>query len=99
MNVVYSPLRDNFFAPVEDQIDVALNGAQRTARALDKGQKVLVTCYLGKNRSGLVSALALHLLTGCGGDEAVRTVKKGRPGALENPQFTAYLMALEPRHT
>jgi protein-tyrosine phosphatase len=56
----------------------------------------LVTCAAGLNRSGLVSALVLHLLTGTSGEACVRQVRLRRPGALTNAYFVAALESLTP---
>ena len=73
--------------------------ASRVATALGSGKRVLVTCYMGLNRSGLVSALALYLV-GEGritGRDAVVIVQSGRPGALCNKAFVAMLEDLPAR--
>ena len=66
----------------------AVNTAQRVARRVRRGRGVLVTCAQGRNRSGLVSCITLHLLTGMRGAEAVAHVKRMRGRlACTNPQF------------
>ncbi|MFS8198779.1 protein phosphatase [Streptomyces sp. CWNU-52B] len=64
----------------------------RTAReALDDGRRVLVRCYHGYNRSGLVVAHAL-VLAGRPADEAIRLIRSHRsPWALHNDLFVEYL--------
>jgi protein-tyrosine phosphatase len=67
--------------------------AQAASDALDEGRKVLVRCYHGYNRSGLVIA---HALIGSGrsAEEAIRTVRARRsPWALHNDLFVDYLRA------
>jgi protein-tyrosine phosphatase len=53
-----------------------------------------VTCWAGRNRSGLVTAIALHKLTGFSGVQCVRIIRKARPLALTNLQFRAAIKAL-----
>ena len=65
--------------------------AEIVARRVRSGERVLVTCAMGRNRSGLVSALALHFLTGISGAEAARLVKARRHNALTNRYFMAAL--------
>jgi protein-tyrosine phosphatase len=72
-----------------------LAGVIRLARAaddaLEEGRRVLVRCYHGYNRSGLVVAHAL-VLAGHSADEAVRMVRARRgPWALHNERFVEYL--------
>lgn len=74
-----------------------LAGVIRLARAaddaLEDGRRVLVRCYHGYNRSGLVVAHAL-VLAGYGADEAIRLIRSRRsPWALHNELFEEYLRA------
>jgi protein-tyrosine phosphatase len=83
------------------QIEVAADAAKRAANAYRRGERVLVTCAEGRNRSGLVTALALHFATGCGGPAAVEIVKARRLAptgpALSNPTFENFLRAIPPQ--
>lgn len=65
--------------------------AQRAAQLLSKGNKVLVTCMAGLNRSGMVAAMALHLHTGWSGEECVRHIQSQRSMALCNETFEQWL--------
>lgn len=56
------------------------------AAALVRDERVLVTCALGLNRSGIVNALAM-LQLGCDAQSAVAIIRQQRPGALHNPHF------------
>ncbi|WP_328493977.1 dual specificity protein phosphatase family protein [Streptomyces sp. NBC_00414] len=65
--------------------------ARATEEALDSGRRVLVRCYHGYNRSGLVVAHAL-VLAGYTADEAIRLIRSRRsPWALHNELFVKYL--------
>jgi protein-tyrosine phosphatase len=67
--------------------------AQAASEALDEGRKVLVRCYHGYNRSGLVIAHAL-VRGGRSAEEAIRTIRARRsPWALHNDLFVDYLRA------
>lgn len=67
--------------------------AQATNEALDEGRRVLVRCYHGYNRSGLVVAHAL-VRAGHSAEEAIRTIRARRsPWALHNELFVDYLRA------
>lgn len=66
----------------------AIHLAGRVARRVAQGKHVLVTCAMGWNRSGLVTALACHRLTGLSGDQIVRRVRVKRGvRALSNESF------------
>ncbi|MEU3344101.1 protein phosphatase [Streptomyces sp. NPDC006700] len=72
-----------------------LAGVIRLARAacdaLDQDRRVLVRCYSGYNRSGLVIAHAL-VRQGRSADEAIRLIRARRsPWALHNELFVDYL--------
>lgn len=89
LEVLRCPLDDDPLQPLTD-IDwtKAVNTAQRVGRRVRRGRRVLVTCAAGRNRSGLVSCIALHLLTGMRGAEAIAHVKRMRGDlACTNPQF------------
>lgn len=85
-----------------EKLKVALQGARRVVKAVKAGQRALVTCAAGMNRSGLVSALTLHLLYGWPGERCIQQVRKGRPPKkgyrpLTNADFTAALRRLPAR--
>lgn len=61
--------------------------AQRVTERVRHKDRVLVTCHQGRNRSGLVTALALTRLYQVSGTEAVSWVKRSRALALTNPAF------------
>ncbi|MEU7382437.1 protein phosphatase [Streptomyces sp. NPDC042207] len=72
-----------------------LAGVIRLARAacdaLDQDRRVLVRCYSGYNRSGLVVAHAL-VRQGRSSEEAIRLIRARRsPWALHNELFVDYL--------
>jgi protein-tyrosine phosphatase len=67
--------------------------AQAASEALDEGRKVLVRCYHGYNRSGLVIAHAL-VRRGHSAEQAIRLIRSRRsPWALHNDLFVDYLRA------
>lgn len=75
-----------------------LAGVIRLARAaneaLDAGRRVLVRCYHGYNRSGLVVAHALVQRAHTSPDEAIQLIRSRRSAwALHNELFVEYLRA------
>ncbi|MEV2197712.1 dual specificity protein phosphatase family protein [Streptomyces phaeochromogenes] len=72
-----------------------LAGVMRLARTADEareaGRRVLVRCYHGYNRSGLVVAHAL-IRAGSTAEDAIRLIRSRRsPWALHNELFVDYL--------
>ena len=65
--------------------------AGRVVTEMQRGGCVLTHCWGGRNRSGLISALALMRLEGITGKDAIAAVKAVRSGALVNEHFNAYL--------
>jgi protein-tyrosine phosphatase len=75
---------------------VAMQAATVVVQARARGDRVLVTCMQGRNRSGLIAALALRRL-GVSADDAVSMVRSARGiGALNNAHFLALLRAATP---
>jgi protein-tyrosine phosphatase len=70
-------------------------------RWLAEGRYVIIHCYGGRNRSGLVAAEVLMKLNGITGKRALEVIdgasqkRNGQPRALVNPYFRAYLEALK----
>jgi protein-tyrosine phosphatase len=81
------------------ELQTARKGAKAAASAHKRGGNVLVTCHMGLNRSGLVTAMMLHLLTPMTGERIVAHVREHRPGALCNLHFAKAISALPTRKT
>lgn len=90
--VVHAPIDDDGVSVSEADGAAALVVAVEVARYARAGHRVLVTCRLGLNRSGLVSALALRALTGLSPSRCIATVQRKRPGALGNPGMRAFIL-------
>lgn len=73
-----------------DAHQLANDLAQRWAR----GERLLVTCWMGRNRSGIVSALTIRRATGVSGAAAMQIVQAAREGALMNEWFADHLRGL-----
>lgn len=94
VKVIYAPMWDEASVPKE----VAFPAARAVVHELRKGSRVLVCCNMGRNRSGLVTALALWCMTGRSGVECLWRVQTARPKALSNKFFALFLFHL-PRYT
>ena len=86
-------LNDDGTPMTRDEAVAAVRTAARVIRWLTEDLRVLVTCFAGRNRSGLVCALAL-----CKGphamplEAAVKAVRTARgDNALSNPWFNQFL--------
>lgn len=90
-------LDDDIYRPIPPEVQLAVHRmGQSLAGHLRAGHRVLVTCAMGMNRSGIVTATTLMHLTGCSGSQAVDQVKaRRRPNEgvtpLSNPIFERWL--------
>lgn len=82
--ILRCPLQDE--PPSQGAVDRAMRMGLEVAARHTADQRVLVTCAMGMNRSGLVVGLAL-LALGTTAPGAVEAVRRARPGALFNPHF------------
>lgn len=93
VEVLRAPLDDGSLPTAE--LAIAVAAAEDVAKRVRAGRKVLVTCAQGRNRSGLVTALAIMRLRGMTGDQAVRIVRMRRKSpfgpALSNEAFARKL--------
>jgi len=94
--VIRCPLTDANLPLSSGQVMRALRAAVEVARLWAHGSRVLVTCALGRNRSGLVNALALMEL-GHSAEASMAAVRKARPNAIDNPHFEHLLRAIGSR--
>jgi protein-tyrosine phosphatase len=89
VSVLRVPLEDVSDA-IPDQVLLAhvQPAASVIAGMVKDGLQALVTCYMGLNRSGLVTGLALRQVTGWPGKDCVARIREARgPFALGNSQF------------
>jgi hypothetical protein len=96
-------LDDTKNPPTEFEILEANRAAGEASRYWRRGARILVTCQMGLNRSGLVTALLLRDALGCTGLQARHWVQQARVvmtddygplHALFNDHFAAYLDSL-----
>lgn len=101
VEVVHAPNFDDYENPLTRQrLQIAVDAAHRVKTALQQNRKVLVTCRAGMNRSGLVSALAMHFLYGWDGQTCIHRVQRYRKSSrgykpLSNYEFTDALKRLK----
>ncbi len=95
VRVLYAPNDDGERPLTAAQIKGAIRAAKEVARAFSAGQRVLVSCFMGRNRSGFVMALALHLLYGMSGDQARSLIREKVPYALSNDDFNRFLAKVQ----
>lgn len=96
VHVVHCPLDDADHLPSDFEWELAKQTGKFVADCVRAGGRSLITCMQGRNRSGLVTALALHTLTGQPGHVCVKYVQEGRTAApaLTNDYFIAALATL-----
>ena len=92
MRVIQHPFDDCKLTA--DHLAKAVTVAREVAYHVARGKKVLVTCFAGWNRSGLVTALACHMLTGFDGPTILGRVQTKRKGALRNESFARAVLNL-----
>lgn len=90
--VVHAPMDDSLVTP--ELRDLAHEASDVLYRAWRRGDRVLVTCAQGRNRSGLVTALLARRIYGLSGREARLLVQQKRRNALTNGSFSRYLDSL-----
>lgn len=92
VHVIHAPNEDEQdWPPPKFRLQEAMRAAKEVAALVKQGKRALITCQAGLNRSGLVSALVIHLIYGWSGERCVRQVQKRREDALFNRQFVAIL--------
>lgn len=88
---IHIPLDDDFETPVSSRDKSRIHAVAHTvAERVRNGGRVLVTCHQGRNRSGVISGLAMVEL-GVARKEAVRRIRTMRNG-LTNPHFLRMLL-------
>lgn len=91
--VIHAPIDDAPSRPMSrEEIATAAKTAERVARRLRAGRRVLSTCQMGLNRSSLIAAIAMHDVYGMSADEIVARLRRARgQWALSNPNFEKLL--------
>ena len=84
-------LDDSGTPPTMEEIRGAVAAAKKVVKVVKGGGKVLVTCAQGRNRSGLVVALALRMLTRRPPSVIIDKIRSKRLGALSNRWFVRFI--------
>ena len=93
--VIHAGFRDTK-RPSSSEIRTAQAAAIETFKRVSAGQRVLITCHAGWNRSGLVTGLTLRHL-GMSAKNAIRLIRDMRgPDALHNMVFVRIIEDYEP---
>jgi protein-tyrosine phosphatase len=90
---------DDANPPSQRDMDTAWTAAEEVANQLRARRRVLVTCRMGRNRSALVAALALYIVSPASGTDVCALVREKRidqtgTNALANRSFRELLRAL-----
>ena len=93
LRIIRCPMDDATLS--NEEAAAALSAAEAVVAELKRGRRVLCTCHQGRNRSGLVSAMALVGTYGMRPSQAIRLIQSRRKNALENPSFTHFLLGPE----
>jgi predicted protein tyrosine phosphatase len=91
VRVLRCPLNDDGRPMTGDEWVRARAAAAEVAIAVLDKKRALVSCYMGINRSGLVSALALRIVEAMPAAVCLKHVQRARPGALRNRYFAEAL--------
>jgi len=94
VELAHAELYDHGSPITWDQMQQAVRMAGKVIRWLRDGKRVLVTCHMGLNRSGLIVALALCCGYKYTPDQAISMIRQARgQQAMGNSSFRAFLKA------
>jgi len=94
LTTLHCPITDDGSPITPNEWAMAIQTSGIIARRVARGQRTLVTCAQGRNRSGLLVALTLYRLTDMSGRQTVEHIRGLRAGALENDFFVQRLLRL-----
>lgn len=96
--VLHAPMHDDHKGIPHGEAVIALHAAKQVVQWIKAGKKVLVTCWQGRNRSGIITALALLELTKLNPKEIAFLIRASRgPAALSNGHFVHLLNTVNDR--
>jgi len=96
VDVIYCPLTDAPNEGIKDgDVERAWEAARKIAVHVQAGRNVFVQCHSGQNRSGFVNGIAITLLSGMSGEDAVRLIQSCRANSLWNKHFVDELRTIQ----
>jgi protein-tyrosine phosphatase len=92
--VLRVPLDDSMRVLTSAEQHQIIDTAGKMARRM-RSRPVLCTCAQGRNRSGLLNAVCLVLATNHKADDIIEHIRRCRPHSMMNPNFVAFVRALQ----
>lgn len=89
------PFDDDIYRPVPAEAGrIFHQAAASLAQHLATGNRILVTCAQGRNRSGLITTLTMMYAYGMPASDAISIIRRRRnPHCLNNTMFEQWLLA------
>lgn len=94
VRIIRAPFNDCESLSLKDNFIIA-NAVNEIAKLLLQGNKILVTCFAGLNRSGLITAMVMNKALNIPGKECIRTIQSKRYLALSNKSFARVVNELK----
>ena len=86
IKIIKAPIRDSYDI-TNEEVNKAITCSNAVCKDIVSGGKALITCYMGWNRSGLITAFCLINLYKMNGRQAVNHIKFMRKNSLNNEVF------------
>ncbi len=97
MKILRCPLVDDYEIDLtKEEISLINSTADEVVKDVNDGKKILIVCYAGLNRSGLVMGVTLNKYLKFSGVKCANMIRNARNKyALHNPIFVDHLHSLE----
>lgn len=92
IRVMHYPIRDLGVPKSQESLDRLVNGI---LHLLSNRKNVLIHCFGGKGRTGLVAAALLIKSKKLTAQQAIAYIRSVRPGSIETPQQERFLQAYQ----
>lgn len=90
---IYCPFLDDNYNEISPKLHQQFNEVtNQIVGLLKQKKKILIVCFAGLNRSGLISALVLRKYLGMDGKSAIKSVQSRRENSLNNKLFCSYII-------
>jgi hypothetical protein len=90
--ILRCPFDDSDLALTPVQVERLKAAARQIVEEHEEERRILITCFAGINRSGLLMGMVLKERFGITGEEAIRWIRKKRYGSLSNRSFCRHLI-------